>query len=242
LRRFVPFLVVLLIGAACSDDQADPTTTTAASTTTMAATTTAASETTTTTQPESEESLPSDLEEDSAFGAGTYTMGDLGTSVTFTVGEEWGTRPVGQGFFVIARPDNTGPGEHDMVFTRPNKLYDATVGGLRLEGADLDGWLATVPDTASVSGPTTTTVAGIDAVTFEVAIGDDVSCFDGDSFCIPILLAGTEFTYSLNRGFLYEVFWIDHPEGPIVVINGTPEDDADWLDVARGVIATLEIG
>ena len=55
-------------------------------------------------------------------------MGDLGTSVTFTVGEEWGTRPVLPGFFVIARPDNTAPGEHDMVFARPIALFAATRG------------------------------------------------------------------------------------------------------------------
>ena len=106
---------------------------------------------------------------------------------------------------------------------------------------DLDGWLATVPDTASVSEPTTTTVAGIDTVTFEVMVGDDGACGPREGGCVPMLRTAS-FDYFLNRGFLYEVFWIDHPDGPIVVVNGTPEDDPDWLDVARGVIATLEIG
>ena len=156
-----------------------------------------------------------------SFGAGTYTMGELGTSVTFTVGEEWGTRPVQPGFFVIARPDNTGPGEHDMIFARPTGLFDATVGEASLAADDLDGWLATVPDTASVSEPTTTTVAGIDALTFEVTVGDDVAC--GEDGCVPMLRAGASSDYFLNRGFLYEVFWIDHPDGPSQCILASPE-------------------
>ena len=237
MRYLTLFFVVVLVSAACSDDQAATTTSPAA------ATTTAASETTTTTtQPESEESLQSDLGEFESFGAGTYTMGELGTSVTFTVAEEWGTRPVQPGFFVIARPDNTGPGEHDMVFARPTGLFDATVGEASLAADDLDGWLATVPDTASVSEPTTTTVAGIDALTFEVTVGGDVACDPPEGGCVPMLRTGASSDYFLNPGFLYEVFWIDHRDGPIVVVNGTPEDDPDWLDVARGVIATLEFG
>jgi hypothetical protein len=214
---------VMVVSAACSDDGAD---------------------TTTTIQPENEESLRSDLGEEESFGAGTYTMVGLATPVTFTVRGEWETRPVLPGFFAIARPDNTRPGEHDMVFARPTGLLDATVGGAGLAANDLNGWLATVPDTASVSEPVARTVDGISAVTFEVMIGADVACAPGGGFsgCVPLLQAGPSFDFFLNRGFRYEVFWIDHSDGPIVVINGTRQDEPDWLDVARGVVATLEIG
>jgi hypothetical protein len=219
------FVALALVGAACGGDDATAETATTAAT---APTTTAPSETTT-------PALQSDLGEFSPFGAGTYTMVELGIPVTFTVSEQWFTQPVGPGFFVITAPSSAGPGDHDLVFLRSAALFGAG-GEPVLAADDLEGWLATVPDTASVSEPTPTTVAGLDAVTFEVTVETEV----------PLLLAGAEgaeFFKAFQPGFLFEVFWIRQPDGqPIVVVNGTPDDDPGGLEVARGVVATLKIG
>lgn len=238
MRRLVVAMAVVVALGACSDSDSDATTTSSPAET-SAATTTAPPATTTTaapatTEPESEASVASDLEAFSPFGAGTYTMGDLGTPVTFTVSEEWSTQPVGQGYFVITTPDSVGPGDHDLVFLRSAALFSG--GEPVLAADDLEGWLASVPDTASVSEPTPTTVAGLDAVTFEVTVETE----------LPLLLAGAEgdeFFKGFQPGFLYEVLWIDQPDGqPIVVVLGTTEDDPGWLEVARGVVTTLQIG
>lgn len=191
----------------------------------------------TTTESESGESASSDLGGFSPFGAGTYTMVYPGIPVTFTVDENWSTQPVGSGFFVITTPDSRGPGDHDIVFLRPSAVYDADTREPSLSADDLDGWLATVPDTVSVSEPTPSTVAGFDAVAFEVTI-------DGGS--VPLLVAGTgpdQFVKGISEGFLFEVLWIDLPDGPpIVIVLGTTQDDPGWLDIARDVVATLEMG
>lgn len=228
MRRLVVAMAVVVALGACSDSDSDATTTSSPAET-SAATTTAPPATTTTaapatTEPESEASVASDLEAFSPFGAGTYTMGDLGTPVTFTVSEEWSTQPVGQGYFVITTPDSVGPGDHDLVFLRSAALFSG--GEPVLAADDLEGWLASVPDTASVSEPTPTTVAGLDAVTFEVTVETELPLLKG-----------------FQPGFLYEVLWIDQPDGqPIVVVLGTTEDDPGWLEVARGVVTTLQIG
>ena len=248
-RSMVPWLIaaglaavigVAVIIASLNGEQApvvdEPTPTTvvdATPTTTAEPTTTTAAPTTT--EPESEASVSSDLGEFSLFGPGTYTMVELGIPVTFTVNENWHTQPVAPGFFVITTPETVGPGDHDLVFLRPSSLLDANREPT-LAADDLDGWLATVPDTASVSEPTPTTVAGLDAVTFEVTV----------ETVLPFLnVEGVvdDFRKLFTPGFLFEVVWIDLPDGqPIVVVVGTPEDDPGWLDVARDVVATLEIG
>lgn len=242
--KHVVFVVAVLTLAACaggstgaeSEAATDPTPTTQAPVTTEAVPTTT-TEAPTTTESESGESAFSDLGESSSFGAGTYTMVNLGIPVTFTVDELWSTQPVGSGFFVITTPDSFGPGDHDIVFLRPSAMFDADTGEPSLAADDLDGWLATVPDTVSVSEPTPSTVAGFDAVTFEVT---------ADVGSVPLLVAGTgpdQLIKQIIEGRFFEVVWIDLPDGPpIVIVLGTTQDDPGWLDIARGVVATLEIG
>ncbi len=164
-------------------------------------------------------------------------MMQLDIPVTFTIEGLWSTQSVGPGFFVITTPDSFGPGDHDIVFMRPTAVYDADTGEPSLAADDLDGWLATVPDTVSVSEPTPSTVAGFDAVTLEVT---------GGAGSVPLLVAGTGPVPLIKQIIperIFEVVWIDVPDGPpIVIALGTTQDDPDWLDIARGVVATLEIG
>lgn len=224
-----------------SNSETAPVATTPTPTTVVDATPTTISEQTettaapTTTAPESEASVSSDLGEYSLFGPGTYTMVELEIPVTFTVDENWHTQLVLPGAVVITTLDSMGPGDHDLVFLRPSSLLDAD-SEPALAADDLDGWLAAVPDTTSVSEPIPTTVAGLDAVTFEVTV----------ETVVPLLTAEgvvDDFRLLFKPGFLWEVVWIDLPDGqPIVAVVGTPEDDPGWLDVARDVVATLEIG
>lgn len=225
-RTIVIALALGLTAVACASD---------GTTTTSAAPTTSTTAPPATTEPESEGSASSDLEMFSLFGAGTYTMVELGIPVTFTVDEDWSTQPTGQGFFVITEPESRGPGDHDIVYMRPSAVENAETGEPNLAADDLDSWLATVPDRASVSEPTPTTVGGLDAVTFEATVNDGPF--------IHLLITESGFSKEINPGFLYEVKWIDVPDGPpIVIVLGTPEDDPGWLDEAREVVATLEIG
>lgn len=219
-----------------SSEPTNPTPTTQAPVTTEAVPTTT-TEAPATTESESGEGALGDLGGFSPFGPGTYTMQYLGVPVTFTVDEDWSTQPVGSGFFVITMPDSRGPGDHDIVFMRPSAVFDADTREPSLAADDLDGWLATVPDTVSMSEPAPTTVAGFDALTFEATV---------EVGSVPLVVAGTgpdQIVKSVVQGFLFEVWWIDLEDGPpIVIVVGTTQEDPDWLDIASDVVATLKIG
>ena len=175
------------------------------------------------------------------FGDGTYTINELGVPVTFTVSGQWSTQPVGPGFFVITTPGSRGPGDHDIVAIAPTNLFDATSREPSLAGDDLAGWLDSVPDTATVSESTTSEIGGFAATVFTIDVGD-TPCADNQFACVDFALVGSEFGKSFDRGFVYEVQWVEHPEGPFAFVIGTPADDVAWLDTARAVTATVTFG
>jgi hypothetical protein len=174
-----------------------------------------------------------DLGEFEPFADGTYTMGQLGVPVTFTVTGEWHTQPVGPGFFVITTPDSRGPGDHDIVAMAPTQLFDAATGEPLPADDDLAGWLDSVPATATISEVTVGEIGGFETTVFTVDTGDEIVYFvDVDG----------EFGMSFDSGFIYEVHWVEHPDGPIAFVIGTPIDDLAWLDTARSVVETIELG
>ena len=98
---------------------------------------------------------------------------------------------------------------------------------------DLAGWLDSVPATVTISEVTVGEIDGFETTVFTVDTGDDIAYFaDVDG----------EFGKTFLRGFIFEVHWVEHPDGPIVFVNGTPIDDVAWLDTARGVVETIELG
>jgi hypothetical protein len=217
--------------AEVNDTSAPTTTAAAATTTTAAATTTAAPATTTTAAPPT--SVARRLNEFERFADGTYTMEQLGVPVTFTVTGEWHTQPVGPGFFVITTPDSAGPGDHDIVAIAPTQLFDAATGEPLPAGVDLAGWLDSVPATATISEVTVGEIGGVATTVFTVDVGDEIVYFaDVDGELVKNFLSG----------FIYEVHWVEHPDGPITFVIGTPVDDLAWLDTARGVVETIELG
>jgi hypothetical protein len=221
--------------AEVSDTSATTTTvaptTTAAPTTTVAPTTTAAPATTTTAAPPIVGG--SDLDEFEPFADGTYTIGSLGVPVTFTVTGEWHTQPIGPGFFVITTADSVGPGDHDIVAIVPTQLFDAATGEPLPASDDLAGWLDTVPARVTISEVTVGEIDGFETTVFTVDTGDGIAHF---------AQVGGDFVKTFVRGFIFEVHWVEHPDGPIVFVNGTPIDDVAWLDTARGVVETIEFG
>ncbi|MGI9608395.1 MAG: hypothetical protein ACR2P0_19860 [Acidimicrobiales bacterium] len=168
----------------------------------------------------------------SPFVDGTYTMLELGTPLSFTVEGEWQTQPVGPGYFVITTPQSVGPGDHDLVFLRPTSLLDASTGEASIAPADVQAWVASVPSTSAVSAPNLTTVSGFDALAFLVDVGEG----------LPFAEVGRVFSKTLDPTFLWEVRWIDHPDGPIVVVAGVPDTDPEWLLTAGVVLDSIELG
>jgi basic membrane lipoprotein Med (substrate-binding protein (PBP1-ABC) superfamily) len=176
------------------------------------------------------------------FGTGTYTMIELATPVTFTVEGSWWTRPVENGLFAISTPESQRPGDHDITFARPTNLLDPGTNEPSIQAADVQRWLDLAPDTLAISEPTATTVAGIDAIVFEVVVSDGASCAIDDQLnCVAFAQIGAVDGY-YNKGSIYRVHWIEHPDGPIFIVSATTTSDPAWLDTAREVIETIEFG
>lgn len=194
-----------------------------------------------------------DLGSGEAFGDGTFAMGQLGVPVSFTVTGEWSTQPVGTGFFVIATPDSFGAGDHDIVAIAPTALFNAATGEPSLVGDDLAGWFDTLPATVTISEPTTGEIGGFPTSVFTVEVAEETrppsrnafwpnSCTSENGGCIDFALIENVFGKSFDPGFVYEVHYVDHPDGPIAFVIGTPSDDLAWLDTARAVVDTIEVG
>ena len=183
-----------------------------------------------------------DLAAFTPFGTGTYTMIELGTPVTFTVEGAWWTRPVDKGVFVISTPESSEPADHDITFARPTGLIDPATNEPSIDGSDLQRWLDLAPDTVSIGEPSPTSVGGLDAVVFDVVVSDDAGCgFDDLTGCVSFVAVGPIEGF-FKVGFLYRVHWIEHLDGPIVVVSATTVSDPAWLDTAREVIETIEFG
>ena len=184
-----------------------------------------------------------DLEAFTEFGTGTYTMEVLETPVTFTVEGAWSTRRVQRGLFVISTPDTEGPGDDDITFTRSTAMFDPITGEASLDANALETWMDLVPESVSVSEPTSTVVAGWDALTFDVVVSDAAECNIDDRYvCFAFVVAGHADRGGFHKGVIYRVAWIDHAEGPIVIVIGTTGSDPSWFETAWSVIETVELG
>ena len=167
----------------------------------------------------------------------------LETPVTFTVEGAWSTRRVQRGLFVISTPDTEGPGDDDITFTRSTAMFDPITGEASLDANALETWMDLVPESVSVSEPTSTVVAGWDALTFDVVVSDAAECNIDDRYvCVAFVVAGHADRGGFHKGVIYRVAWIDHAEGPIVIVIGTTGSDPSWFETAWSVIETVELG
>ncbi len=258
----------LLAATACSSDGDDTTSTSAPATTTDDAIdepTTEPPETTpstvaptteppATTEPEADEppvtASPNDVPlldfEFQPVPAGQYRVETIGAPFLIDIPEGWFVQPNSFGRFVITDPDSNGPGDRDIVMIRPSNLADPDQPGAPVEEqasdwpiGDIDGWLdALIPGVVD-GEPVDTTIGGLDAVQFDVAITDEVEC--GEDFCVR---------FATNRGVNemwfdpptgYRVWWIDGgDESPIAINIGDGDgSDPEFTERAQAVLDTV---
>lgn len=176
---------------------------------------------------------------------GEYRVETLGAPFTFSIEDEWWVQPNNNGFVVLTDPASSGPGHLDIVFMRPSVLADPAEPNVPVEeqgdgwpADDIDGWLAAVMPGIVTAGPEPTTLGGLDAITFDVAIDDDFAC--GEDFCVGFATNRLVNSKFFDPGIGYRVWWIDGgDESPIAVVvgdGGIP----DFIDHAEGLLATVE--
>jgi hypothetical protein len=135
---------------------------------------------------------------------------------------------------------------------RPSNLADPDQPGAPLEELagdwpldDINGWLdALIPGVVD-GEPVDTTIGGLDAVQFDVAITDEVEC--GEDFCVAFAtsrgLNGMSFEppsgYSFEPPSGYRVWWIDGGDEAPIVINIGDGSDPEFTERAQAVLDTM---
>ena len=176
--------------------------------------------------------------------AGQYRVETLGAPFLIDIPEGWFVQPNAAGFFVITDPESMGPGDRDLVMMRVSNLADPTapqapvdeqVGDWPLD--DIAGWLdALIPGVAD-GEPVDTTIGGLDAVQFDVAVTDEVEC--GADFCVGFAINREVSGLAFNPGTGHRVWWIDGgEESPIAIDIGDGGDPA-FTERAQAVLDTV---
>jgi hypothetical protein len=176
--------------------------------------------------------------------AGRYRVETLGAPFAIDVPEGWRVQYNSLGYLVITDEDSFGPGDRDIQMIRPSNLADPDQPGAPTDEQagdwptdDITGWVnALIPGVVD-GEPVDTTIGGLDAVRFHVAITDEVEC--GENFCVGFVTNRRVNDVWFDSGTGYRVWWVDGgDESPIAVAVGDG-DDPDFLERAQAVLDTV---
>jgi len=181
-----------------------------------------------------------------AVPAGRYRVETIGAPFLIDIPEGWFVQPNSLGHFVITDPESRSAGDRDIVMIRPSNLSDPDQPGAPLEEQaidwplnEIDGWLdALIPGVVD-GEPVDTTIGGLDAVQFDVAVSDEVECVE--DFCIAFATNREVNSMWFVPPTRHRVWWIDGgDEAPIAInIGGGDGSDPEFIERAQAVIDTV---
>jgi len=253
--------VCLLAATACSSDGDEATSESAPSTAVDEPVSTEPPETTpstdapttdapATTEPEADES-PSPDEvplldfEFQPVPAGQYRVETIGAPFLIDIPDGWFVQPNSFGHFVLTDPESGGPGDRDIVMIRPSNLADPAQPGAPIEEQlaldwpldDINAWLdALIPGVVD-GEPVDTTIGGLDAVQFDVAVTDEVEC--GEEFCVAFATNREVNSMWFDPPTGYRVWWIDGGDEAPIAINIGDGSDPEFTQRAQAVLDTV---
>lgn len=249
----------LVVATACSSDGDDTTSQSAptvASTTVIdddsdQPTTTEATAPPTSTEPDADDSpastSPTDVQlldfEFQPVPAGRYRVETIGAPFSIDIPADWFVQPNSFGHFVITDPGSRGPGDRDIVMIRPSILSAPDEPGARPDEQggwpvdDIDGWLDELIPGVVDGEPVDTTIGGLDAVQFDVAVTDEVEC--GDEFCVGFATNRLVNSMWFDPGTGYRVWWIDGGDESPIAINIGDGSDPEFTERAQAVLDTI---
>lgn len=182
-----------------------------------------------------------------AVPAGSYLVETIGTPFSLTVGEGWFVQVNSEAGTALTDPESRGPGDRDVVFMRPTALSDPSAPSARVWQQelwpvdDLQGWLDSMVDGVRVSDVRETSLGGAEALTFDLELAEDFDC--GMAFCALFVDVDGRNGLPLFRDFDYRVWWLDQgPYEPIAVVVGARPSEAEFLDTAETLLATVAFG
>lgn len=175
---------------------------------------------------------------------GDYRVETIGAPFTISIPDGWWVRPNSFGHFVLTDAESMGPGDRDIVMIRPSNLADPDRPNVPAEEQagdwpldDIEGWVEAVVPGVIAAGPEGTTLGGLDAITFDVMLTDDVAC--GQEACVGFATNRLVNSMWFDRRIGYRVWWIDGgDESPIAVFIGDG-GEPDFTERAEAVLDTV---
>lgn len=226
----VVFGVVVLRGSGGTSletiEPAEPTTTTSASPT-----------------PDPDVTIPLLTAPSTNIEVGTFRVDTLGTEFVFTADQTLGVLRNRTARFELSHFTSREADDRILEFRRLSawSVPDDPAAVPAWPIADVRGWLAALPDTISVSGPTETELGGVEAVGFEL-VPNPGACDDG---CLRL---GWNHGFEngdptfLREGSTYRIWVLDQgafePVVALAAIDGA--DDVDWFDDVDRILASVE--
>ena len=176
--------------------------------------------------------------------AGQYRVETLGAPFLIDIPEGWSVQPNSFGHFVITDPESNGPGDRDIVMIRPSNLSDPDQPGVPLEEQamdwpidDISGWLEALIPGVVDGDPVDTTIGGLSAVQFDVAVTDEVECVE--DFCVAFANNREVNSMWFDPPTGYRVWWIDGGDEAPIAINIGDGSDPEFTERAQAVLDTV---
>ncbi len=177
---------------------------------------------------------------------GDYCIETVGAPFTISIPTGWWVGPNSPGHLVLMDERSQGPGDQIIAMARATNIADPDNpaappaeqrGDWPLD--DIEGWLATVIPGVLDGEPEATTLGGHDAVSFDVALTDEVQCLTDP--CVGFSTNNGSGGTGFKRRIGYRVWWIDGgAQAPFIVMaadGGLP----DFMDRAEAMLDTMMI-
>jgi hypothetical protein len=175
--------------------------------------------------------------------AGTYSTGNLGTPLSFTVDDGWWVQPNGPGWVTLSGNDSFGPGDRGLTFRLGLDvivpLSDSfSPVGPAVELTPGSEWPVSELPTLDVSDAQDIDVGGRSARMFDVTVDPDADCSNAEPCEYWLLPSSPLPGEAIRKGFVKRVIEITDGVGAPIMIMATATDEA-WFDETAPVIDSI---
>lgn len=176
--------------------------------------------------------------------AGTYQLLNTGMTATIDVPEGWFVQPNFPGIIVFTPPNSQGPGDSDLIILRNVVEHLPTGAGPHAVGPvqpidDIDDFVQNPPQGTTVSGVTEVDFGALSGTQFDLAIDPDADCTDDDPCTVSFLTTFGQ-VRSLQANSLHRIWWIDTPDGSLMM-SATDAGDDGFIDRVTDLALSLDI-
>jgi hypothetical protein len=175
--------------------------------------------------------------------AGTYSTGNLGTPLSFTVDDGWWVQPNGPGWVVLTGNDSFGPGDRGLSFRLGLDVIVPLSDSFSAAGPPVEltagaDWPAADLPTLQIGDVEQIDVGGRSARVFDVTVDPAADCSDAEPCEYWLLPSSPLPGESIRKGFANRIVEITDGVEPSIMIVMAASDPA-WFDEAQAVVDTI---